>query len=556
VLTKQSKNATRKPKVSILFLLPLLLAVLPLAAQLPPPAPPVKTEEVPAEAALALRLEEIVRQPDADRGLWGIEVYAPARGRALYALNAERYFIPASVTKLFTTAAALALAGPDYHFHTVAGARTHIDSSGRLAGNLFLVGGGDPDLAGCTLPYTQEKKENNCRATAVLDELAAQVAANGVREVAGELVLDQSFFAPEPYPPGWTAGDLLWSYGAPVRALSLGDNTLTLKVEPAEFEGARAHVTWEPPTRFYQVLNQTWTAASGTAMQLYLRRDPGSRTLEVSGPVPLGSRGRTVEVAIEEPTEVVGELFRAALERSGVRVLGETEARFQQAPPFAGGEATALPIVLAEHNSRPLLDAVTYINKMSQNLYAEMLLRLLGRQPPPSTGAPERPRRPFEPPARRGDGSTEAGLEALRAWLFGAGLNPDDVQLSDGSGLTRRSLVTPHAVVQLLLYADKQPWGALLRDSLPVSGVDGTLADRMKNSHAQGRVRAKTGGLGNTAALAGYLETRAGEPLVFAIFLNHYTLDDRRATELIDQLCAALVDLPEDETRKSKIETR
>lgn len=520
------------------------------------PVPPALAE--PPEASLAKKIEAIINRGDAAKAFWGIEVYAPARGRTLYSLNAHRYFLPASVTKLFTTAAALDLLGPDYRFATIVGARTRIDHSGRLLGNLYLVGGGDPDLAGCALPYTPEKKDQACDPTPVLDELAAQVADKGVRVVTGDLVVDQTFFSAEPYAPGWAVGDLLWGYGAPVRALSLADNVLTLTVEPGDLAGDRARLAWEPFTRFYQVENLTWTAPAGADTQLYVRRDPGSRVLEVSGSIALGEKPRRLRVAVEEPSHFAGELFREALERRGVRVLGEVLARFAPAPPFAAEPTATLPVLLAEHLSRPLVEDVTLINKVSQNLHAEMLLRVLGRQEPPEAPIGERPRTPLEPPPRRADGSDLAGLAVLRAWLANAGVNPNDVEVEDGSGLSRSNLVTPHAVVQLLKYVEMQAWRPLFVDSLPLAGVDGTLEDRMKESAARGRVRAKTGSLGDTTTLAGYVQTTSGETLLVAVFLNHRSLEGKQATALLDELCAALAELPpaKAETRKSKNEAR
>ncbi len=501
---------------------------------------------------LAKKIEAVINRGDAAKAFWGIEVFAPARGRTLYSLNAHRYFLPASVAKLFTTAVALDLLGPDYQFRTVVGTRARIDRDGRLLGNLYLVGGGDPDLAGCALPYTPEEKEEACDATRALDQLAEQVAASGVRVVAGDLIIDQSFFAPEPYAPGWAVGDLLWGYGAPVRALSLADNVLTLTVEPGEQANDRGRVTWEPFTRFYDVQNQTWTAPAGSETQLYVRRDPGSRVLEVSGPIALDQKPRRLRVALEEPGEVIGELFRQALERRGVRLLGGMAQRFAPAPPFTAEPGAGLPVALAEHVSRPLADDVTLINKMSVNLHAEMLLRTLGRQEPPPAPIGEQPRKPPEPPARRADGSAEAGLAVLRAWLANAGVNPNDVELEDGSGLARSNLVTPHAVVQLLKYADQQAWRPLFVESLPVAGVDGTLAERMKEGPARGRIRAKTGSLGDTTTLAGTVQTTSGETLVFALFLNHRALNGKQAAALIDELCAALVGLEPPKPKKEK----
>ena len=293
-----------------------------MAAQLPPAAsgqappapqaPPATAPPAPqTEAELARQIEQIIGQGDAERAFWGIEIFSPSRGRTLYSLNSNRYFLPASTTKLFTTAAALALVGPGYQFHTRVGSRSRISRSGRLLGHLFLVGGGDPDLGGCELPYRPEKEEETCAPANVLDRLAEEVAERGVHEVAGDLIVDQSFFAPEPYPPDWSVGDLVWAYGAPVRALSLADNVLSVRVEPGEQVNDRARLTWEPFTRFYQVENQVWTGPPGSETLLWVRRDPGSRVLEISGFIALEHRPRTLKVAVEEPSEFIGEMKRS-----------------------------------------------------------------------------------------------------------------------------------------------------------------------------------------------------------------------------------------------------
>ncbi|MCI0404085.1 MAG: D-alanyl-D-alanine carboxypeptidase/D-alanyl-D-alanine-endopeptidase [Acidobacteria bacterium] len=516
--------------------------------------------EDPGEQELARRINEIIGQPEAARGFWGIEVYAPQRGRTLYSLNADRFFTPASVTKVFTTAAALDLLGPDYRFRTVVGTRGRLDREGYLHGDLFIVGAGDPDLAGCSLPYdpARSRDEQPCDVNAALDRLAAQVAEKGVRVVGGDLVADQTLFAPEVYGNAWAVGDLTWGYGAPVRALSLGDNVLTLRVEPGERPNESGRITWEPPTRIYVVENRTWTAAAGAETLIYVRRDPGSRTLEISGAIARDHKGRTLRVAIEEPSEIIAELFRAALERRGIRFQGAIGAEYAPSPPSTAQPPGSLPVVLAENVSLPLLEDIRLINKNSQNLHAEMLMRMLGRQMPPRSRLSDRPRRLYEPPPRRGDGSSEAGLEVLRAWLANAGIDPEDVALRDGSGLARSNLVTPQAAVELLKFAQKQRWGELFRDSLPVAGLDGTLKDRLKEQPTRARIRAKTGTLSDANAMAGYVETQAGETLVFAVFVNHHRLDDRRVLELIDSVCATLVDLPppKTETRKSKTENR
>jgi len=505
----------------------------------------------PGERWLAERIEHVIGRAEADRGFWGIEVFAPQRGRTLYSLNAHRFFTPASVTKLFTSAATLVVYGADYQFRTAVETPARVDAYGRLLGDLHLVGRGDPNLSGHRLPYAVEyqKRETWDRPLVVLEKLADQVVAAGVRVITGDLVADDSFFAPERYPSGWALEDPLWSYGAAVSALGVSDNTLLLRVEPGEQEGEPARLGWEPAVVFYRATNRVRTVAAGGRTDLALRREPGVRELTVSGTIALDQEARELVLAVEEPAEFAAVAFRTLLETRGVRLEGSVRVRHApptvEAPEITHADAAAeARTVLAEHLSLPLSESVKVILKESQNLHAEMLLRLLGRQLPPASPLPPRQFKPDERRPRLGNGSAEAGLEVLRALLANAGVNPNDVALEDGSGLARGNLVTPHGVVQWLKFVQAQAWREAFLAALPVAGVDGTLKDRMKNGPAYARVRAKTGTLGSVNALAGWVETQSGEPLLFALFVNHHTLENQRALDLIDQLCAILAELP------------
>ena len=546
-----------------LFLLLALLTLLPGAA----------LAQTRAEKRLARRIDEIITRGNARKAFWGIEVYSFDRGRIIYSHNSGRYFTPASVTKLFTIAAALDLLGEDYRFRTTVETRGKLDDEGRLLGDIILVGRGDPDLAGCALPYVpppppgerpppkeedvegaEDEEEEPCPAGQNLEKLAAQVAAHGVRQVTGNLIVDTSYFSPEPYGEGWEYEDLVWSYGAPVRALSFADNVITLKVEPGDRVGAKGKVSWEPFTRQFEVRNGTWTIPAGLRTQLYVRRDPGTRELDVLGPIALRRRPRYLAVALEEPAEVAGEFFAQALARAGVQVQGKVEVVYALAPPHPFRSEEDPGEVLAEHLSLPLAEDVRLILKNSQNLHTELLLRLMGRSEPPVTGedvpAPLRSR--FAPPPRRTDGSAEAGIGVLRAWLANAGLDLEDISFKDGSGLSQKNLVTPHAVVGLLRHVVTRPWAGFYFDSLPVAGRDGTLSRRMRRTAAEGRVRAKTGTLAGNVALAGVVDTRSGERLLFAVFLNHHRLVNSLSTDLIDDICVALAELPAPPKRKEK----
>jgi len=180
-------------------------------------------------------------------------------------------------------------------------------------------------------------------------------------------------------------------------------------------------------------------------------------------------------------------------------------------------------LVLASYQSKPLVEDVRVINKVSQNLHAEILLRLLGRE-------------------KGTAGTVEGGLEVLRGFLNQAGVPNDQYVFYDGSGLSRQNLVTPHAVVQLLRYAALQPWGASFRDTLPVSGIDGSLSDRFKSLDLQGRIYAKTGALGGVKSLSGYVTTKHGEQFAFSILTNNFNLPTKRVTDAIDSVVEAVVE--------------
>jgi len=179
-------------------------------------------------------------------------------------------------------------------------------------------------------------------------------------------------------------------------------------------------------------------------------------------------------------------------------------------------------MVLASHESTPLSDDLRVVNKVSQNLHAELALRLLGKEKGTS-------------------GSIQGGLEVLRGFLTSAGIQPDQFVFYDGSGLSRENLVTPAAVVRLLQYARQQPWGPLFTDTLPVSGIDGSLADRLKIAPYKGAVHAKTGSLNHVNSLSGYATTTSGRTVAFSILCNNHNLANKQAVETIDQIVEKIV---------------
>lgn len=463
-----------------------------------------------------------------DKGAWGLLVTDAATGGVLYARNAGGYFMPASNAKLFSTAFALATLGPDYRVRTTIESSGALDANGVLSGDLVLMGRGDANLSNRKFPYGK-KEEREGPPEKVLAEFAGAVAARGVREVTGDLIADDSMFEHEKFPSGWLVDDILWSYGAAVSAIAVNDNTFTLDLRPGSREGDAARYDAGLAADFYSVENSVLTSPRGSEEKLAVARDPGSRLIHVSGTMPLDAPLRRLTIAIEDPAEYAASLLARLLEVRGVKIDGHPRARHVVDPAVAAAEQRT---VLAEHTSVPLSDDVRLTNKNSENIHAELLLLLAAHE---------------KASARNYEDAMKVASDFFRT----AGIADGDVALSDGSGLSRKDLVTPRAVVQLLHYAAMQPWGELYRSTLPVAGEDGTLSDRMKNTPAAARVFAKTGTIGHGNALSGYATSVHGERLLFSILGNNNNLHAQDANKVIDAICVAMVEeLGHDENRK------
>ncbi|MFL6299533.1 MAG: D-alanyl-D-alanine carboxypeptidase/D-alanyl-D-alanine-endopeptidase [Terriglobales bacterium] len=494
--------------------------------------------------ALARRIDSILASPELQRNLWGVQVVSVPDGKVLYQHNAEKLMQPASNTKLFATSAALALIGPDYKFQTTVEAAAGPDSKGRIAGDIVLVGRGDPNLSARVLPF-KDKTEFEGSTTQPLEEMADQVAKAGVKQVDGDVIGDDTYYVWE-FPDGWTRDDLQWDYGAPVSALTVNDNSVFLDIAPGDKVGERAAIKLDPASDYFQVNNRVLTAAPGTKREIGIHRDPGSKRIELWGSIPLGSKTEGEEIAVEDPAEFAAQIFRTLLIKRGIAVMGAARARHivasdepalpepgggtQAAQGCAGANCAAPPqaapaparVVLAMHESKPLYEDLRVTNKVSQNLHAELALRLLGK-------------------VKANNGSIAGGLSVLKGFLAQAGVQPDEYFFRDASGLSRETLATPAAFTKLLRYIYTQPWAEKFEDTLPRSAVDGGLRERLNHDHAKEHVRAKTGVYEHVRTLAGYAQTASGQNVAFSIMANN-TLEGHHATEVIDRIASAIVE--------------
>jgi D-alanyl-D-alanine carboxypeptidase/D-alanyl-D-alanine-endopeptidase (penicillin-binding protein 4) len=291
-------------------------------------------------------------------------------------------------------------------------------------------------------------------------------------------------------------------------------------VHPGAQEGDPARSEAGLAGDFYTIENSVVTSPRGAVEKLALARDPGSRLLHLSGTIPVDAPTRRMTIAIEEPAEYAASLLAHLLEARGIKVDGRPRARHVPEP---GVTPAPLQTILTERNSVPLSDEIRLTNKNSENLHAELLLLLSAHE-------------------KVGAQNYEDAMNFAAGFYRTAGIADGDVVLSDGSGLSRKDLVTPRAVVQLLRYTAGQPWGELYRSTLPVAGEDGTLSDRMKNTPAANKIFAKTGTIGHGNALSGYATSLQGERIAFSILGNNNNMHAQDANKVIDAISLAMVE--------------
>lgn len=458
--------------------------------------------------AIQTKVAQCLRRPGIRSTDWGIEVIDPSNNQVLLAVNPEKPFLPASVLKVVTTATALEKLGPDFRFRTTLYTNGHLAQDGTLSGDLYLVGRGDPNLMDL---------EGGLLEKPALQEMAEQLQALGVKKVLGDVFGDDSYFDSRSYPQGWTSRDLKSLYGAPISALSINNNVVWVHVGATRV-GQRVRVSLEPSTSYFSIRNSATTGRGAAKRTLSARAIPGTNRLVVTGVLP-ASQGYSQYAIVERPAELTAALLKEELQRRQIAVSGVVRAIHYG--DLADNERQDWK-TLAEHRSPPLIRALEIINKRSDNLHAEMLLRVLGAE-------------------FRGVGTDESGLQVVRDFLMAAGIEDDRISLRDGCGLSRENLVTPRFQTSLLLFVSKQPYFDLFVNTLAVSGVDGTLKHRMVSSQVKGAIFAKTGTLNGVATLSGYMTTQSGRSLVFSIFANNARTSMSRIRRTIDEICTLLV---------------
>lgn len=441
--------------------------------------------------ALGDALDKALDTPALRGGIVGAIVRRADDGAILYARNPDTRLIPASNRKLFTSAAALELLGDDFRIRTELRALTKPDKNGVIAGSVYLKGGGDGLLS-----------------TDDLDSMAAALAAQGVRKITGSVVGDGSRFRDGPYGFGWEWDDFGDEEFPQIAGLEVNEGVLSVHVEAGRTVGDPVEVTLSPPTTYLPVVNAARTGAKDETSDCAVERPWDKNYFHLTGTLPVGQT-LEVNIPVKDPPLLAATLLRDALARQGIAVAGRA----------ALGETPPETVVLTFHDSLPLKTYLARMNKPSDNLLAESLVRLLD-------------------PA----GTYEAGHAQETPFFRTLGVSTDSMALVDGCGVGRRNFVTVRAVSDLLLGMQKKPDWSVWYDSLPIAGVDGTLKNRMKGTRAQGNVHAKTGTLSQVRALSGYVTGRSGRRYVFSLLMNNFPGTARQAGQAQDAFVESLAD--------------
>jgi D-alanyl-D-alanine carboxypeptidase/D-alanyl-D-alanine-endopeptidase (penicillin-binding protein 4) len=469
-------------------------------------------------ASLQHDIDVVIGVPALERAFWGVLVKPVDREEALYALNPGKLMMPASTMKVVTLAAAAERLGWDYTFSTRLFAAGPIDN-GALHGDLIVVGSGDPSI-----------DDWDGKATLLFADWAARLKAAGVSRIDGRVVGDDNAFDDDGLGQGWAWDDIAASFAASVSALQFNEGSVQLRLAPGPSVGASASVTLTPDYSGLTLMNLVTTGPAGSTPAIARRRFPGTSRLELRGTIPVRARPFFETASVDNPTLYFVTALRRSLTANGIDVQGPAvDIDDLVAPPSRVGAP------LVTHLSPPLSMLATTMMKLSQNLYAETLLRSVGIE---GTGRDTVTGRANTADAAGKPGSVEAGRNAVRSVLQSWNIDSTTVVQADGSGLSRYNFITPDAMVAILthLNRDERLRGAFLA-TLPVAGRSGTLENRMKGTAAEGNARVKTGSLTGVRAMAGYVRSGDGETLAFAIFANNY----ENSSSVVNAACDAII---------------
>ncbi len=454
------------------------------------------------------QMDDIFNDPNFSNAHWGVLIQSLETGEYFYKRNENKLFIPASNLKLFTSSAGLILLGDDYKFTTNIALRGRMDGS-TLIGDLVIQGRGDPTLSG---------RFYNNDLVKVFNDWADSLSKLGIDEITGNIVGDDNEFDDLGLGEGWAWDYESDWYAAQSSALSFNDNCVDLVITADKLTGD-AKIDINPNTKYVAVVNKVLVVNNDSATSINAYRERGTNLITVFGTIRKSDSVKTF-ITVNNPTQYTMVVLKEVLESKGISVGGFSVDIDDLSSPIENHEL----VKLFTYYSPNLREIVKIINKNSQNFFAEQVLKTIGLE-------------------KENFGSIENGITVCNSVFQEMGINPENMIMVDGSGLSRLNLVTPKQIVSLLNFMYQNKYYLPFYNSLPIAGIDGSLANRMKNTKAENNVRAKTGYIGSVRSLSGYVNTADNEPIAFSIIVNNFTVPLKLAENIQDLVCIRLANL-------------
>jgi len=446
-------------------------------------------------------IDAILGAPVLQRGFWGVHIKPVDGADVWYSRNADKLMMPASTLKIVTLAAAADRLGWDFRYET----RVYADGqirAGVLHGDLIVAGAGDPSL-----------DDWDGIATRLWSGWATQLKAAGISAIDGRIVGDDNAFEDEGLGAGWAWDDIPTGFAAPTSALQFNEGNVQVRLAPGDAVGERAIATLAPDTSAMTLTSFIVTGPAGSAGTVVRRRLPGSSRLELHGSLPLRGRPFSMNASVDNPTLYYVRALRAALIADGITVSGPA-VDIDEITPQPRHD-TLMPLITSQ--SDPLSVLATTMMKLSQNQYAEAMLKTIGA------------------------GTIEAGRTAVKETLKAWNIDPAGLIQLDGSGLSRYNYVTAETMTSVLLHVGRsERLRAVYESTLPIAGRDGTLEQRMRGTGAEGRAFVKTGSMNNVRSAAGYARTADNRLVAFTIIANNFDNSSAVINAATDEIIARI----------------
>lgn len=451
------------------------------------------------------QLNDIFNDPNFSNAQWGVIIQSLETGEYFYKRNEDKLMMPASDLKLFTTAAGLILLGSDYRFSTNLFIRGNIDGS-ILNGDLIVQGRGDPTISGRFYDNDLYK---------IYKDWADSISNYGIDEINGNIIGDDDAFDDNGLGKGWAWDYESYWFAAQSSALSFNDNCVDVIVT-LDSSTKLPKIIINPDTKYVVISNNVVPVSKDSLSVIDVYRERGTNLINVFGTIREGDSVKTY-VTVSNPTQYAVVILKKILEQNGIQVKGYPTDVDDISKPLDYSKLKRICTTYSPY----LKEIIKVINKNSQNFFAEQLLKTIGLE-------------------KSGFGSTEKGVKIESKLFKEIGINTESMTLADGSGLSRLDLVTPKQIVTLLDYMYKSKYFIPFYNSLAIAGVDGTLGNRLQNTLAQDRVRAKSGFLEGVRSLSGYAYTADNEPVAFSIIVNNFNVPVKLAENIQDLVCLRL----------------